>query len=127
MKKFFVGFFMFFYSLSLAQYMGPKQDNIANGAGGYHSNQNIITVAQAKKMKDDEWVILEGSIVKQLNSKKYRFADKTGTITIKIEEDEWRGQKISPSDIIIIYGEIDKDFGKEPRVDVERLELKRGV
>jgi uncharacterized protein (TIGR00156 family) len=127
MKKFFVGAFMFFYSLSLAQYMGSNQDNTANETGGYYSTQNIITVAQAKKMKDDEWVVLEGSIKNQINSKKYRFVDKTGVIVIKIEEDEWRGQRVGPDDIVIIYGEIDKDFGQEIKVDVERIELKRGI
>jgi uncharacterized protein (TIGR00156 family) len=114
---------MFFYSLLMAQYTGSKSDNVVNEAGGYYSSQNIITIAQAKKMKDDEWVVLEGSIKNRINSKKYRFADKTGAITIKIEEDEWRGQKVGPDDIVIIYGEIDKDFGQEIKVDVERIEL----
>ena len=127
MGKLFVGLFLFFYSLSFAQYTGNKSNNSANETGGYYSSQNIVSVAQAKKMKDDEWVVLEGSIEKQISSKKYRFMDKTGAITIKIEEDEWRGQKVGPNDTVIIYGEVEKDFGKEVEVDVERLELKRGI
>ena len=127
MGKLFVGLFLFFYSLSFAQYTGNKSNNSANETGGYYSSQNIVSVAQAKKMKDDEWVVLEGSIEKQISSKKYRFMDKTGAITIKIEEDEWRGQKVAPNNTVIIYGEVEKDFGKEVEVDVERLELKRGI
>ena len=127
MRRLFVGLFLFFYSLSFAQYTGNKSNNSANETGGYYSSQNIVSVAQAKKMKDDEWVVLEGSIEKQISSKKYRFMDKTGAITIKIEEDEWRGQKVGPNDTVIIYGEVEKDFGKEVEVDVERLELKRGI
>lgn len=127
MGKLFAGLFLFFYSLSFAQYTGNKSNNSANETGGYYSSQNIVSVAQAKKMKDDEWVVLEGSIEKQISSKKYGFMDKTGAITIKIEEDEWRGQKVGPNDTVIIYGEVEKDFGKEVEVDVERLELKRGI
>ncbi|AUL89603.1 TIGR00156 family protein [Escherichia coli] len=80
------------------------------------------TVAQAKELKDDAWVILEGSIVKKVGDERYEFRDNSGTIVTDIDDSVWAGQNVSPKDKVRIEGEIDKDLSSV-EVDVKALKL----
>ena len=90
-----------------------------SGSGGF--TNKTVTVAEAKKMSDDSRVTLEGRITKQLKHEKYTFEDKTGSITIEIDDKDWNGVTVDSDDTVRIYGEIDKDHGKV-EVEVERIE-----
>lgn len=89
------------------------------GAGGAN------TVAEVKQMRDDSKVILEGYIVKQLGPEHYTFRDDTGEIEVEIDDDEWRGQTVSPETKIRIDGEVDRD-STSVTVEVERLRIISG-
>jgi uncharacterized protein (TIGR00156 family) len=84
-----------------------------------------VTVAQAKRMRDDAKVTLRGNIVKHLGGEYYEFKDDTGTITVEIDEDIWRGQNIGPEDLVEIHGEIEKDWvgtaSSRTKIDVDRI------
>ena len=81
-----------------------------------------ISVAHAKEMKDNSSVQLKGKIMQNLGDEKYLFTDGSDTIIVEIDEDDWKGQDVSAQDIIIITGEMDKDFfGTE--IDVESIQL----
>ncbi len=84
--------------------------------------QSVTTVAQAKELKDDAWVILEGCIVKKVGDERYEFRDNSGTIVTDIDDSVWAGQNVSPKDKVRIEGEIDKDLSSV-EVDVKALKL----
>lgn len=89
--------------------------------GGFVQSQaDISTVKQAMEMPDDAIVTLKGNIEKQVKKDKYIFKDATGEMTVEIDKKVWAGQSVSPSDTVVITGEIDKDF-EHRKLDVERL------
>lgn len=95
------------------------------GFSGPGSTNPATTVSQAQNLPDDSAVILTGNIVSQLPDKddKYLFRDSTGEIIVDIDEKDFRGQKVTPANVVRITGEIDKDFGRKAEVDVEYLEV----
>ncbi len=109
-----------FASASMAQgFNGPVQ------AGGFQGpGLSSTTVAEALKMGDDTAVVLEGKIEKSLGKEQYMFSDATGSVTIEIDNDDWRGVTVTPNDTVIIRGEVEKDFFKT-EIDVDAIELKK--
>ena len=82
--------------------------------GGFQgpSAVDVVTVEQASRMKDDSQVILRGSIESSLGDEKYLFKDKTGSIRIEIDDDDWKGLVVKPSDVVEIRGEVDSHLMK---------------
>lgn len=91
------------------------------GQGGFMGNESAMTVSQVKEMKDDSHVILQGNIVRRINKDKYLFEDKTGSINVEIDKEDWRGQKVDPSNTVKLYGELDKGWF-ETEIDVDYVE-----
>lgn len=85
------------------------------------------TVAKAKELPDDAPVILTGNIVSQVagHRNRYVFKDATGEIPVKIGEKAFRGQNVTPGDTVRISGKVDKDWGKELKIKVKRIEIVR--
>ena len=79
-----------------------------------------MTVEQAKKMSDDTWVTLQGTIESQVSKEHYLFRDATGTINIDIDDKRWNGLTVTPKDKVEIEGEVDKDFNSV-EIDVKRI------
>ena len=83
----------------------------AQQAGGFAGpSLPKITVADALKLSDDTPVVLEGKIEKNLGGEKYLFKDNTASVTIEIDNDDWRGVTVGEQDLIEIHGEVDKDL-----------------
>lgn len=82
----------------------------------------VQTVAVAKKMKDDAWVVLEGHIVKQIRGEQYLFRDASGEIEVEIDHDKWNGQAVKPDTKVRITGEIDQDL-LSTELEVDRIEI----
>lgn len=94
-------------------------------AGGFKGpGLQPSTVKQALSFSDDTPVVLIGKIERSLGDEKYLFTDKSGSVTVEIDNDDWRGITVTPNDTIIIEGEVDKDFFKT-EIDVERVTLKK--
>lgn len=94
---------------------------VGSSKGG-KSNMKVVTVAEAKKMKDDADVILVGRITKQLGHEKYTFKDDSGSITVEIDDDDWRGVKVDTNDRVRIYGEVEREKLKT-EIEVKKIEL----
>ncbi|MDA3076396.1 NirD/YgiW/YdeI family stress tolerance protein [Campylobacter sp. JMF_04 NA10] len=93
-----------------------KGEFIEYGAKSYR----VVSVKEAKDLRDDTKVTLVGNIKKRLNNDdKYLFVDKSGaSITVDIDDDDWNGLVVSPDTKIRIVGEVDKDLvGVEIDVD----------
>ena len=82
----------------------------AQGGGFSGPGPDMVTVKEALNMRDDARVTLKGSIVRSLGDEAYTFKDATGTIEVEIDNDVWRGLSVGPEDIVVISGEIDKDW-----------------
>lgn len=92
--------------------------------GGYTGPIATISVMEALELRDDAGVVLEGYIVRSIGGEKYEFKDKTGSVTIEIDDDyNWQGQSVGPEDLVVIFGEVDRDF-REFKIDVDRVEKK---
>lgn len=101
---------VFFAGMATAQFINP------NG-------NPITTVEQIELLSDETPVVLEGNITKHIRSDKYQFEDSTGNIVVEIDEDEWRGVKVSPADKVRIKGEVDKEFMEKTIIDVENISI----
>lgn len=94
-----------------------------NPRGGFQGpGITVSTVAEALQMKDDAPVVLKGSIEKSLGHEKYLFKDASGSVTVEIDDDDWRGLTVTPADKVEIRGEVDKDFFKT-EIDVDSVTL----
>lgn len=81
----------------------------AQANGGFVSGaETISTVKQIMEMRDDVPVIVRGNIIQRMGDETYLFEDPTGSITIEIDDDDWRGQTVSPTDTVKLYGEVDR-------------------
>ena len=94
-------------------------------AGGFQGpGLEPSTVAQVLTYSDDTPVVVNGQIEKSLGNEKYLFKDSTGSVTIEIDDEDWRGLNVTPKDTITIRGEIDKDLFKT-EIDVDSVSLKK--
>lgn len=117
---------VFFAALSLsAAAMAEGFQPASNVNGGFQGpGLSVSTVAEALKMSDDTAVILEGKIEKSLGKENYLFSDSTGSVTIEIDNEDWHGLTVTPSDTVIIKGEVEKEF-LQTEIDVDSIELKK--
>lgn len=105
-------------SSAQAQYTGNT-----TGAGGYNgpsTTQAVTTIKEAKELRDDANVRLQGQIVKHIDKDKYLLKDKTGEIVIEIDKDDWNGLVVNEKDVVEIVGEVDKDWNSV-EIDVDSI------
>ena len=93
------------------------------GFAGPGAGVSATTVAEALKLRDDSFVTLRGRIVAGLGDEKYVFQDATGSVTVEIDDDEWRGITVTPETTIEITGELDKEFFEAPKIDVKSFRV----
>ncbi len=96
----------------------------ANMGGFQGPGLQPSSVSEALKLNDDTPVVLIGQIEKSLGGEKYLFKDATGSVTVEIDNEDWRGVNVTPKDTIVIQGEVDKDFFKT-EIDVDSVALKK--
>ncbi|TYA37165.1 YgiW/YdeI family stress tolerance OB fold protein [Aggregatibacter actinomycetemcomitans] len=103
----------------------PKMEHHKKGdfkRGGFvNTDQTVSKASEAGSWQDDQYIILQGNIVKQVGKDDFIFKDASGEIQVEIERKAWRGQDVSPSDEVKLYGEVDKSWNKT-EVDIERVE-----
>lgn len=112
-----------FAGVASAEFVEGVQ-TVTTGPGGFIENDNVIvTVKQAKEMRDEVPVVIEGFIIKRVGDEEYLFEDVTDSIVVEIDDDDWRGQNIAPTDKVRLRGDVDKGlFTTEVEVDyVEKI------
>ncbi|WP_280529162.1 YgiW/YdeI family stress tolerance OB fold protein [Burkholderia perseverans] len=108
---------------AFARQGGPVSPGGFGSPGGFKGpTPGLTTVAQARSLPDDAWVVLEGHIVKQIGHELYEFRDKSGTIRLDLDDKRWMGQTVAPTDKVHIEGEVDKDWNSV-EIDVKTLRL----
>ena len=94
----------------------------ADNNGGFSGPSNsVTTVAEALKAKDDTLVVLTGKIERETSKEKYLFRDSTGGMIVEIDNEDWKGQTVTPADTVVIYGEVDKEIMGAPEIDVDKI------
>ena len=101
-------------------FTGPGSDSAQRG--GFNGPHKTFSVAQAKTLKDDTKVVVEGNITKKISDEHYEFMDNSGSIVVEIDDHKWNGQSISPKNRVRLEGEIDKD-GNNVDIDVKTVTL----
>ncbi|PJG82085.1 NirD/YgiW/YdeI family stress tolerance protein [Caviibacterium pharyngocola] len=91
-------------------------------AGFQQNVGNVIPVSQALSAADKSVVVIEGSIVKQVDDDKFIFADNTGSMKVEIEDHVWRGLNVTPQDKLRLIGISDKDFGRNAKLEVTEVQ-----
>ncbi len=102
----------------------PVVNTTTNSKGGFVGGaETIVTIKQVNEMRDDVPVIVKGHIVQRMGDEKYLFEDSTGSITVEIDDDNWRGQTVTPTDTVKLYGDVDRGiFKTEIEIDyVEKI------
>jgi Uncharacterized conserved protein len=112
--------FVPFVALAADGFQGNKTRQGGGGFTGVGPN-TVTTVAEAKGMWDDSYVTLQGNITRHLGGERYTFVDQSGSITIEIDHDDWRGVSVGPEDLVRIYGEVDKDW-HGTKIDVDSVQ-----
>jgi len=114
--------------MTAAAMLLPATSAFASGFGGPGSvtggfngpGPALLTVQQALEMRDDARVSVKGNIVGSLGDEAYTFKDATGTIEVDIDNEVWRGQTIAPEDVVVISGEVDKEWN-HASIDVSSI------
>lgn len=111
---------------AMAEFLAPAPmaAKPAGAKGGFvDGGEVIVTVKQVSEMRDDVPVIVQGHIVQRMGDEKYLFEDSTGSITVEIDDDDWRGQTVAPTDTVKLTGDVDRGiFKTEIEVDyVEKM------
>ncbi len=119
MKKSFI-FASLLFTLSFAFAQFQSDDKQIQKGGFTGPSSSVATVERAKKLRDDSNVILEGKITQHIGKDKYIFQDSSGDITIEIDNDDWNGVVVNPSDTVVIYGEVDKDWNSV-EIDIDKV------
>lgn len=111
MKKYFV---LSTLLASVALVGCAKETTNAQQVFGANIPTATITVKEALSARDDSYVTVEGHIVSQVahEDEEYIFADSTGQIRVEIDNHIWRGQNVSKTDKVRLYGEIDSEWNQ---------------
>lgn len=80
-------------------------------------------VKTAKKRADGAPVELKGALIKKIGDEKYIFKDRTGTITVEIDDDLIQGRKVNKKQIVTLIGEVDIEEDDQHRF-IARIDVK---
>lgn len=109
---------LFATSLSLlsagayAQYTGPG------------ATSAVATVAEARDQRDDQPVVLQGTLVAKIGHERYRFKDATGEIDVEIDDKDLPShQAVSATTVVELHGEVDTHRFKPTDIDVDHVRI----
>ena len=93
-----------------------------NAKGGFVGGaETIVTVKQVNEMRDGVPVVVVGRIVQRTGDEKYLFEDDGGSIIVEIDDEDWRGQTVTPTDTVKLFGEVDRGIFKT-EIEIDYVE-----
>ena len=97
---------------AFAQYTGPG------------ATSAVTTVAEARDQRDDQPVVLQGTLVAKIGHERYRFKDATGEIDVEIDDKDLPGhQAVSATTVVELHGEVDTHRFKPTDIDVDHVRI----
>lgn len=133
-KKSFI--FVFFVMLGLVSinvnakehYQGPVENN-TNHIQESNSNSPFLgaqrlTIKDLGPAHDDDYVILQGYIVKKLRGETFLFKDSTGEIQIEIDHKRnYILENVNEKTLVEISGEYDRNTFEPDEIEVKNLKI----
>lgn len=89
-----------------------RKGHKAHAQGFFDEHNAIKSVSALKNAQDNDFLMIEGKIIKQVGKKTFLFQDATGETEIEVRRQAWNGQIITPNDTVIIRGKVDKEWNK---------------
>jgi len=88
------------------------------------AKNNVTTIAQAHKMKDETGVTLTGQIVRQLKAggDDFELKDNSGSIIIDVDDELWKPIQLKAGDRVRVLGEVDTHRNKPTDIEVIQIE-----
>lgn len=97
---------------AFAQYTGPG------------ATSAVTTVAEARDQRDDQPVVLQGTLVAKIGHERYRFKDATGEIDVEIDDKNLPShQAVSATTVVELHGEVDTHRFKPTDIDVDHVRI----
>ncbi len=93
--------------------------------GGFTGEVAVTSIRDAMALKDDDKVVIDARILRQTGRKSYIIADESGQAEAKISRKDFCGQSVGPDDPVRIFGEIDRENGKNV-IDADYLVMLSG-
>ena len=82
------------------------------------------TIAQAKTLRDDTKVVVQGKLTRYVGDEKFELQDGTGSIIVEIDDDYYQNNPQSlVGKTVAIHGEIDRD-DRRIEIDAKRLQVR---
>lgn len=89
--------------------------------GGYISaDETVLSARDALARPDGAWVVLRGSISRQVGDKEYVFTDASGTADVRIGQKAWQGMQVSAGDTVLLYGKVRRHW-EHSFIDIRRV------
>lgn len=99
-------------AVAQAQYSGPTT------ATATPTVQSILD-----KPVDDQWVTLQGNLLRKDGKERYVFSDGSAEIIVEIDDDDFPKQTVNETTRVELYGKVDTGFTRPPEVEVERVKV----
>lgn len=87
-----------------------------------NSNKPVSQVSDVKNMADDTMVYIQGYLIQNLGNEMYTFQDDSGTLTVEIDDDLMNNNMYSPTALVWIAAEVDKQ-GDIVSLDAEEIQF----
>ena len=84
---------------------------------------NVVTVTQAAKARDETAVTIVGTIVRQLKHEHYELRDQSGTIVVEIDDDIAGPTQLKPGTKVRVIGEVDTHRRRASDIEAVRVEF----
>jgi uncharacterized protein (TIGR00156 family) len=111
-------------SLLIALLIAPFALQASDAFAGYSGpgvGAVVTTAAQARQQRDDQPVILRGTLAAKLGHERYRFTDASGDIEVEIDDDDIAGYRVGAGTVVELHGKVDTHRFKPTDVDVDHV------
>ena len=104
-----------------AMIFGATSVNAASMASD-STEKPVSQVSDVKNMADDTTVYIQGYLIQNLGNEMYTFQDDSGTLTVEIDNDLMGNNMYSPTTLVWIAAEVDKE-GDVVSLDAEEIQF----
>lgn len=107
--------------VAAAMIFGATSVNAASMASD-NTEKPVSQVSDVKNMADDTTVYIQGYLIQNLGNEMYTFQDDSGTLTVEIDDDLMGNNMYSPTTLVWIAAEVDKE-GDVVSLDAEEIQF----
>ena len=104
-----------------AMIFGATSVNAASMASD-NTEKPVSQVSEIKNMPDESMVYIQGYLIQNLGNENYTFQDDSGTMTVEIDDDLMGSNAYSPTTMVWIAAEVDKQ-GDVVALEAEEIQF----